>query len=60
MLAEPNSKTASVDIKGVSEETTTGVHHLYKLHKEGRLRIPAINVNEWVYKVYPSIGDCGN
>ncbi|KWU45142.1 adenosylhomocysteinase [Rhodotorula sp. JG-1b] len=38
------------DIKGVSEETTTGVHHLYKLHKEGRLRIPAINVNDAVTK----------
>jgi adenosylhomocysteinase len=32
------------DVKGVSEETTTGVHHLYKLHKEGKLRVPAINV----------------
>ncbi|GAA5985071.1 hypothetical protein JCM10908_002511 [Rhodotorula pacifica] len=38
------------EIKGVSEETTTGVHHLYKLHKEGRLRIPAINVNDAVTK----------
>ncbi|KAK9895475.1 putative adenosylhomocysteinase [Cystobasidium minutum MCA 4210] len=38
------------DVKGVSEETTTGVHHLYKLHKEGKLRIPAINVNDSVTK----------
>ncbi|GAA5869704.1 hypothetical protein JCM16303_000553 [Sporobolomyces ruberrimus] len=37
-------------INGVSEETTTGVHHLYKLHKEGKLRIPAINVNDAVTK----------
>ncbi|GAA6038271.1 hypothetical protein JCM8097_003914 [Rhodosporidiobolus ruineniae] len=37
-------------INGVSEETTTGVHHLYKLHKEGKLRIPAINVNDSVTK----------
>jgi adenosylhomocysteinase len=37
-------------IKGVSEETTTGVHHLYKLHAEGRLKIPAINVNDSVTK----------
>ncbi|BGP42627.1 S-adenosyl-L-homocysteine hydrolase [Rhodotorula kratochvilovae] len=37
-------------INGVSEETTTGVHHLYKLHKEGKLKIPAINVNDSVTK----------
>jgi adenosylhomocysteinase len=38
------------DIKGVSEETTTGVHHLYKMHKKGELKIPAINVNDSVTK----------
>ena len=38
------------DIKGVSEETTTGVHHLYKMMKEGKLKIPAINVNDSVTK----------
>lgn len=37
-------------IKGVSEETTTGVHHLHKLMAEGRLKIPAINVNDSVTK----------
>jgi len=37
-------------VNGVSEETTTGVHHLYKLHKEGKLKIPAINVNDAVTK----------
>lgn len=37
-------------IVGVSEETTTGVHHLYKMMKEGKLKIPAINVNDSVTK----------
>ncbi|KAG0231134.1 S-adenosyl-L-homocysteine hydrolase, partial [Actinomortierella wolfii] len=31
------------EIKGISEETTTGVHHLYKMLKEGKLKVPAIN-----------------
>jgi len=38
------------NIKGVSEETTTGVHRLYEMHKEGTLKIPAINVNDSVTK----------
>jgi len=38
------------DIRGVSEETTTGVHHLYKNFREGKLKIPAINVNDSVTK----------
>jgi adenosylhomocysteinase len=33
-------------IKGVSEETTTGVHRLYEMEKKGELKIPAINVND--------------
>jgi len=37
-------------IKGVSEETTTGVHNLYKMAKTGALKIPAINVNDSVTK----------
>ena len=37
-------------IKGVSEETTTGVHRLYDLHKKGQLPFPAINVNDSVTK----------
>ncbi|HTH71750.1 MAG TPA: adenosylhomocysteinase [Candidatus Pristimantibacillus sp.] len=37
-------------IKGVSEETTTGVHHLYQMLSKGTLRIPAINVNDSVTK----------
>ena len=37
-------------IKGVSEETTTGVHRLYQMHKRGELLFPAINVNDSVTK----------
>jgi len=37
-------------IKGVSEETTTGVHRLYQMMKEGKLKLPAINVNDSVTK----------
>lgn len=36
--------------EGVSEETTTGVHRLYKMQEEGRLLVPAINVNDSVTK----------
>ena len=39
-----------VEIKGVTEETTTGVHRLYQMHKEGKLAFPAINVNDSVTK----------
>jgi adenosylhomocysteinase len=38
------------NIKGVTEETTTGVKRLYQMHKEGRLGFPAINVNDSVTK----------
>ncbi|KAG6889654.1 hypothetical protein C0995_015770 [Termitomyces sp. Mi166 len=38
------------DIRGISEETTTGVHHLYKAFREGKLKVPAINVNDSVTK----------
>jgi adenosylhomocysteinase len=37
-------------IKGVTEETTTGVHRLYDMHKRGELAFPAINVNDSVTK----------
>ena len=37
-------------VKGVTEETTTGVHRLYQMHKEGRLAFPGINVNDSVTK----------
>lgn len=36
--------------KGVSEETTTGVHRLYQMHEQGKLLVPAINVNDSVTK----------
>src|SRR5471030_1334867 len=39
-----------VHIQGVTEETTTGVHRLYQMEKEGRLPFPAINVNDSVTK----------
>ena len=38
------------DIRGVTEETTTGVHRLYQLHEKGELLFPAINVNDSVTK----------
>jgi adenosylhomocysteinase len=41
---------AAQGIKGVTEETTTGVHRLYQMAKEGRLLFPAINVNDSVTK----------
>ncbi len=37
-------------VKGLSEETTTGVHRLYQMHARGELKIPAINVNDSVTK----------
>jgi len=37
-------------IIGLSEETTTGVHRLYEMHKKGTLKVPAINVNDSVTK----------
>ncbi|WP_042410976.1 adenosylhomocysteinase, partial [Streptacidiphilus carbonis] len=41
---------AAAAIKGVTEETTTGVHRLYEMHREGSLLFPAINVNDAVTK----------
>ncbi|MBS0979281.1 MULTISPECIES: adenosylhomocysteinase [Acetobacter] len=38
------------DVKGLSEETTTGVHRLWKMQKTGELKVPAINVNDSVTK----------
>ena len=38
------------EIKGLSEETTTGVHNLYKMLEQGKLKVPAINVNDSVTK----------
>jgi len=51
-LAEtPGKWTAmAAEIRGVTEETTTGVHRLYEMAKDGSLRFPAINVNDSVTK----------
>ncbi|MBV8686654.1 MAG: adenosylhomocysteinase, partial [Alphaproteobacteria bacterium] len=51
LKAKPGYLTKTVrNIKGVSEETTTGVHRLYSLAKQGKLPFPAINVNDSVTK----------
>jgi adenosylhomocysteinase len=51
LKAKPGYLTQSVKaIKGVSEETTTGVHRLYQIAKDGKLPFPAINVNDSVTK----------
>jgi adenosylhomocysteinase len=51
LAAQPDwySKTGK-EIRGVTEETTTGVHRLYQMEKEGKLLFPAINVNDSVTK----------
>ena len=51
-LAEDNQKwhRMAKDWRGVSEETTTGVHRLYQMMKRGELLVPAINVNDSVTK----------
>lgn len=51
MAATPGWFTKTREsIRGISEETTTGVHRLYDLHKKGQLPFPAINVNDSVTK----------
>jgi len=51
VAAKPGYLTATVKaIRGVSEETTTGVHRLYEIAKKGELPFPAINVNDSVTK----------
>jgi adenosylhomocysteinase len=51
-LAEDKGRWSKVaaGIKGVTEETTTGVHRLYEMHQQGKLLFPAINVNDSVTK----------
>src|ERR1700712_3370192 len=46
----PELFTGSDPIRGLSEETTTGVHRLYEMFKKGTLKVPAINVNDSVTK----------
>ncbi len=49
--SQPGIFTAMVkEWRGVSEETTTGVHRLYQLHEQGKLLVPSINVNDSVTK----------
>ncbi len=50
MMHEPRFADELKKIVGISEETTTGVHNLEKMLKEGRLRVPAININDSVTK----------
>jgi adenosylhomocysteinase len=51
LATSPNWYSARLGkIKGVTEETTTGVHRLYQMHEKGDLKIPAINVNDSVTK----------
>ncbi len=51
LATQPNwYSTRLAQIKGVTEETTTGVHRLYQMHKEGKLAFPGINVNDSVTK----------
>jgi len=51
LAAEPKWYSMRIaHIKGVTEETTTGVHRLYQMHEKGELKFPAINVNDSVTK----------
>ncbi len=51
LAADPRRWTEIANtIKGVTEETTTGVHRLYQMHERGELLFPAINVNDSVTK----------
>ena len=52
ILKEDNQRwhRAVADLKGISEETTTGVHRLYQMMEQGELLVPAINVNDSVTK----------
>jgi adenosylhomocysteinase len=46
----PELFTGSDPVRALSEETTTGVHRLYEMHKKGQLKVPAMNVNDSVTK----------
>ena len=49
----PNGVIVAIctDVRGITEETTTGVHNLYRMFKNGELKVPAISVNDSVTKV---------
>ncbi len=46
----PDLFSGADPVRGISEETTTGVHRLYEMHKKGQLKVPAFNVNDSVTK----------
>jgi len=50
MVHSPKYRHLLPGIRGLSEETTTGVHRLYQMHERGELAVPAINVNDSVTK----------
>lgn len=50
MMHEERFSSVMDKVLGLTEETTTGVHHLYELSKKGKLKVPAINVNDSVTK----------
>jgi adenosylhomocysteinase len=50
MMHESRFTKQMAQIVGISEETTTGVHNLEKLHQAGKLKVPAININDSVTK----------
>lgn len=50
LLMHQKFKALLKEVNGISEETTTGVHRLYEMHKQGELKVPAINVNDSVTK----------
>ncbi|MCX4190429.1 adenosylhomocysteinase [Methylophaga sp. OBS3] len=50
MLMHTDYPELLADVRGLSEETTTGVHRLYEMMREGSLKVPAINVNDSVTK----------
>ncbi len=50
IMHQPKYEAVMKQIIGVTEETTTGVHHLLQMEKKGELKIPAINVNDSVTK----------
>jgi len=62
LVQQPGHWTAVAgQIKGVREETTTGVHRLYQMKEEGKLLFPAINVNDSVTKSkFTTFTDAGN
>jgi adenosylhomocysteinase len=50
MMHEPRFAKEMKKIIGISEETTTGVHNLVKMYEQGKLKVPAININDSVTK----------